>query len=184
MLNLRKLATPAVLVLVLGSAAAFANPARAGNDIDSNAMKRAMDFVAPEQRGRDILSYIHYGAKYRGHSYQQWLTVVDQQGKTIPGHFALDYRFKWDDDGVTDVRFFFDAKGNVYEVQIVKHNAVLQQPYFAANLAIKILGNLLIEALKDNLTPEQLKDVQKFVDNADAKGLLEWSLKVQQAAGK
>jgi hypothetical protein len=170
---------PALVVL-----AAQTNPLRAGDDVDPKALTRAHDFLKTAQRGADILSFVHYGAKYGSHAYQQRLTVVNQKGERVPGHFALDYQFKWEDDGVTDVRFFCDAQGGVYEVQIVKTNARLQQPYFAANLAIKVIGNLLIEAFKDNLNDAQRKEIQQIVDDADAKRMLEWSLKFQQALGK
>jgi hypothetical protein len=109
---------------------------------------------------------------------------VTSQGKRVPGHFALVYHFDWQDDGKTQLGFLCDAKGNVYEVQLVKSNASLNQPFTLANTTLKVLGNLLIEAFKDKMTAAEKKQVQKIVDDADAKAMLEWSLKFQQALGE
>lgn len=54
-------------------------------------------------------------------------------------------------------------------------------PQFLAKAPIKVLGNFLIEALKDQLTTAQRKVVQKIGDDTDAKAMLEWSLKFPQA---
>ena len=70
--------------------------------------------------------------------------------------------------------------GSVYRVQIMATNAVRSQPFILANVAIQVLGNLLIEANKAKMSESQRKLVQTFVDDADAKGMLEWSLKFQQ----
>ncbi len=116
--------------------------------------------------------------------YVETLPVFDRAGNRIEGNFKLVYRFRWEDDGATDVAFVCDAKGNLYAVQVVRTNAVLSQPFVLADAAIQVLGNLAIEANKDKMSPRERKLVQSFVDNADAHGLLEWSLRFQQLVGK
>jgi hypothetical protein len=172
---------PAVLFLVL--TAVLAGPARAGDDVDPKTVARAKEFLNPQNRGRDILSYIHFGAKYHSHAYSDIRGVTDM-GKRVPGEFVLVYLFKWEDDGKTEVFFFFDAKGNLTETQIGTTNAQIQQPFVFANVSIKVLGNVLIQAYKEKLTEAERKEVQKLVDDADAKSMMEWSLKLQQVLGK
>ncbi len=168
-----------VLSLVIGRPSA----ARA-DDAEQRAVDRAHEFLEPAKRGRDVLSYLHFGARYRGHEYVDTVAVKDSDGKRLAGHFALVYRFKWEDDGRTDVAFLCNAKGRVYEVQVVDTNAVLSQPFVLADASIKIIGNVLIEAYKDKLSDDDRKALQKLVDDADSHALLEWSLKVQQALGQ
>ena len=62
-------------------------------------------------------------------------------------------------------------------MQIVRTNALFNQPFLTANATIKLLGNLLIEAFRDKMAEAERREVQRFVDTADAKGMLEWSLK-------
>jgi hypothetical protein len=172
------------LFVVLGLVLLLAPAVRADDDIDQKALDRAHAFLKTTQRGRDVLGFAHAGTRYMGHKYKDSRFVTDLEGKRIPGRFALVYTYDWNDDGWTELAFLCDRRGNVYQVQVVDTNAVLNQPFAVANATIKILGNLLIEAFKDNMTADERKQVQKAVDDADAKGLLEMSLKLQQTFGK
>jgi hypothetical protein len=156
-------------------------PVRADNDLDQSAINRAHKFLAKERRGRDILSYVHFGAKYEGHKYKETRFVTNKDGNRIKGHFALVYTYSWENNGETLVAFLCDAKGNVYEVQINGTNAILSQPFVLAQATVQLLGNLLVEAFKDQMTAAERQKVQKCVDDADVKALLEWSLVFQQA---
>jgi hypothetical protein len=168
--------------VLLGLLALQVAPARAADDIDSRAVARARDFLDPAARGRDILSYVHFGSKYRDHSYKD-TRFVTSGGQRVPGHFGLVYTFAWGDNDETDVAFLCDANGRVYEVKTLNTTAILNQPFLAANLTVKLLGNLLIEAFKNQMNEADRRQVQKLVDDADAKGMLEWSLKFQQSLG-
>jgi len=185
MTAMRSITRTAVLALLLTAMllGLTALPARAGDGVEQRALDRAHAFLSTARRGTDILSYVHFGAEYNGHTFKEWVTVT-QDGRKVPGHFALVYEFAWEDDGRTTLAFLCDASGGVYDVQVVRTNAVFSQPYVLANGAIKVLGNLLIEAFKDNMKPEERQFVQKLVDEADAKGMLVWSLKFQQALGR
>ena len=101
-----------------------------------------------------------------------------------PAHFALVYRMNWENDGVTNVAFLCDGKGSVYEVQILGTNAILQQPYTLANASITIVGNLILEAFRDRLSEEEMRQVKAMIDNPNARGLLEMGLKLQQTFGQ
>jgi hypothetical protein len=162
----------------LGLMAALVAPAQAG---DQKAVDRAHNFLKTEQRGKDVLSFLHFGTEYRGHKYLESRTVKDGNGKLIPGHFGLIYRFDWANDGWTKLGFLCDAKGNVYKVQVVDTNAILSQPFTVANLSIQVLGNAILQAFKNDLNADQKAQLQMLINNADSKAMLEWSLKIQQA---
>jgi serine/threonine protein kinase len=147
---------------------------------DQQAVKRAHDFLKPASRGRMILSYVNLGAKYQNHSYVETRRVTNE-GKDLAGHFALIYRFEWDDSERTDIAFLCDPKGNVYRVQVVELKAIFSQPFLLANAAIKALVAVCEESYKDSMTLDERKELQKIADAADAKGLLEWSLRAEQA---
>jgi hypothetical protein len=170
-------------LLVVGLMAGLGTLARAADDIDAKAVARAHNFLKTKQRGRDVLGFVHLGTRYKSHSYKA-THYVNRAGKRVPGHFALVYTFKWAEDGETNVGFLCDARGTVYQVQIVDTNAEINQPFAVADLAIKALGNLFIEAFKDELTQNDKKVIQKLVDDADARGLLELSLRFQQKLGR
>jgi hypothetical protein len=137
-------------------------------------------FLRTEARGRATLNYLHFGGDYHGHEYLRTVSVLGGDDRPIAGYFALVYRFHWENDGITDLAYLCNEAGKVYRVQVMYTNAVFSQPFGLANAAIKVLGNALIEAYKNNMSDPERKIVQKLVDSADAKGLLEWSLKFEQ----
>ena len=67
--------------------------------------------------------------------------------------------------------------------KIIYTNAVLNQPFVLADAAIKLLGSAVIEANKDKMSEGERRLVQKLVDEADARVLLEWSLAFEQLFG-
>jgi hypothetical protein len=148
------------------------------------AVDRAHNFLNTAQRGKDILGFLHFGASYRGHSYTRTLSVKDGAGRAIPDHFAIVYLYKWEADGETEVGFLCDGRGTVYKVQVLRSNGVFSRPFALANATMQVLGNVLIDALGDKMTAADKRDLQKIVDEADAKAMLEWSLKFQQAIGR
>jgi len=171
---------PQLLLMALLALCVMANSALYAANVSTNAMNRARAFLETTSRGSEVLGYVHLGATYQGHQYVDTRGVVDAGGREIPGRFALVYRFSWDKDGSSDVGFLCDSNGRVYGVRIVSSNAILQQPFFFANKTIQVLGNLVISALKDNMSEEETNAVQQFVNEADAKGLLELVLRLEQ----
>ena len=139
------------------------------------AVNRADSFLRTVDRGKEVLSYVHFGADYHGHSFVRTVDVNDGVGT-----FGLVYRFQWEDDGVTDVEFLCTDSGFVYGVAIPYTNAKWSPPFLWANTSIAILGHTLIEAYKDKLSEDDRKQLHALVDKADAKGLLQWSLRFEQ----
>jgi len=134
-------------LLLLALMAAFVTAGQAA-DFSRQALERADSFLKTEERGRDVLSYIHFGADYRGHQYLKTLTVNGSDSD-----FALVYRFNWADDGVTDAAFLCNSYGSVYAVQVMYTNAVLNRPFFLANASIAVLGHGLIQAFGGRSSP-------------------------------
>jgi hypothetical protein len=178
MLKTRGLAVFGLLLALVPSAGADDNGVR------QEAMDRAHNFLRSASRGRFVNNFVHFGTKYAQHDFKAWGPVADGNGKLVRGEFYLDYSFDWDRDGATDVRFFCDRRGNIKSITVVNTNAILAQPYLAANAGIKILGNLVIEALTDKLSDADRKDLQKAVDDADAENLLLKALQLQQGLGQ
>src|SRR5690349_1142896 len=101
-----------LLVLSIGFAlcvtAGWAAPARA----DAAAAARAQAYLDQQQAGVDVLSFVHYGATYRGHR-----LIATQAIDGRPADVCLVYQFSWDDDGWTHVHFYCDGNGRVYAIQ-------------------------------------------------------------------
>jgi hypothetical protein len=154
-------------------------PAQTQADV-SRAVLAADQFLRSEARGRETLNYLHFGADYHGHEYLRTVVVAGGDGRPIPGQFALVYRFHWENDGITDLAYLCNEAGRVYAVDVMYTNARWSPPFGWANAAIQVLGNALIEANKNQMSDLERKVVQKLVDAADAKALLEWSLHFEQ----
>jgi hypothetical protein len=157
----------------------------AGYAADTRSIERAKAFLNPESRGRDVLGYLHMGADFLAYDYLRTTGVNDGRGAPLEGHFALFYRFKWKttSDGYTDLAFLCNSAGNVYKVSVMDTDAILP-PFFTANVTINVLGNALISMFNEKLTPDDRRQLRALVNDADAKGLLEFSLRVQQAFGR
>jgi hypothetical protein len=149
-------------------------------EISQRAVNQAHDFLKTKEMGKEILSFVHFGAAYKGHDYLNTSTVVDGDGREVPDKFALVYRFHWEDDGVTDVAFLCNGSGRVYQVKMVKTNAVLQQPFALADMTIRVLSDVVISAMGDNLKEKDRAEVQRLVDAADSRGLLVAYLRLEQ----
>jgi hypothetical protein len=154
-----------------------------GGDIAQTAVNRARNFLETERRGKFISSYLHFGSSYDGHEIKKLVGVTGPGGNVVEGHFALIYEFDWDKTGWTTVAFFFDEMGTFYELKALKSNAVINQPFLKADLAIVVLGSALFEIFKDQMNEDQKRDARHFIDNANSKGLLELSLQLQQRFG-
>lgn len=150
------------------------------------AINKAQAFLDKQSTGKFILGYAHLGASYTDHNAKSVNHVTDADGDVIPGKFALVYRFDWDASGAgwTNLAFICDRQGNVEEVVALQTNAILQQPFLVADATIQTLGNVMIEAFKDNMTDTDLRIMRRLVAAADSKGLLGFALKMRQSMGK
>src|SRR4051794_7866741 len=100
-------------LMVLGLVNLAAATARADDEASERAVGRAHNFLSSAKRGREVLNYVHFGAKYMGHTYQKTLGVTNA-GKRVPGHFALVYAYNWNTEDMTEVIFLCDNLGKVY----------------------------------------------------------------------
>jgi hypothetical protein len=174
---MRKLAT-ACVILLLAAAGTRAQ------EVDARAVARARDFLQTGARGKEVCGILQFGCTYNGHHYLKTLGIKDGDGNLIKGYFALVYEFKWNDDGWTRLAFLCDSRGNVYKTQVVDHNGVLNQPFALADLSIKLIGAILLEAFKGNMTEAERRQAEKLIDDANSKGILEMTLKLRQAVSK
>jgi hypothetical protein len=167
------------LVVALALLALMGQSARAA-DIDKTALMRAHNFLKSEKRGKFIGGFCHLGLTYRSHTYAETRGVKNALG-TVPGHFALIYDLKMSDGVETRLAFLCDARGNVYEAQSLKSTGIIQAPYVLANGSIKLVGKGLYEVMKKNMKEGERKSFQGLVDRADARALMVFCLRVQQA---
>jgi hypothetical protein len=174
----------AVLILgLIGQAAQAGEPT-------STALRRARqlcDFDVKAQSGREILSALHFGAKMVScKSIGIAKKITDDSGREIYDQFALAYRWKWDAGGgvgTTDVVFYFKTDtGQFVDLAVDKTDAEFNQPFALANLSIALVGEVLYEAMKDDMTDADKRIFRALIDRADTKALLEWSLRFKQLA--
>jgi hypothetical protein len=141
-------------------------------DVSQRAIDRAGDYLDKENVGKDILSFVHFGANYKSHAFLNRRNVVDERGRNQADKFALVYRFTWENDGETDVAFFCDSAGAIYQMKVVRTNAVLQQPFAMADITIQVLGDAIVKAMGDNLKEKDRVDLKRLIDSSDSHGLL------------
>jgi hypothetical protein len=147
-------------------------PASAATDASQiPGYQRAHNFLQDRQNATSILSFLHFGASYRGHELTKIEGVVDSAGNRVDGDFALVYRFHWEDDGVTDVIFFCNGRGQIYDSQIEYSNGVISTPFALANISIQFVGRLVINS-DDKMSESDRELAIKLIDKADARGLL------------
>jgi hypothetical protein len=146
------------------------------NAPDQEVVTRVRRVLDSKAVGSFILSgYLHWGAPYNGHQFVQQAAVTFG-GKVAPKRFGLVYRFRWDNDGLTDVAFLCDESGLIYAVQVLKTNAGMSKPFFAADAALAVGSFGIAAALDDRLTPEQKQSLIDTARQADAKASLESAL--------
>lgn len=149
------------------------------------AIEKADRFLNTPKTGEYVLGFVHLGATYRGHTLKEIRRVVDGDGEAVPGEFALVYRFDWEtsDAGETDVAFLCNRDGDVTQARVLRTNAVLQQPFAFADAAIQVVGAIVLDAFRDQLSEEDQRIVARLIQNSDSKGLLTVGLILRQAAG-
>lgn len=146
---------------------------------------RAVRFLDSTKRSKDILSYIHMGGTFQDYEIVSIHKVVDRSGDPVPGHFAVKVVYDWTTafgDNSTTTIFYFDEMGQVTDIK-ADTTSIINQPFAVARAAINVVGNILIGAFGDQMKPEDKREFQRFVDAADAKGLLIFSLNFQMRAG-
>jgi hypothetical protein len=150
-------------------------PSSTPSDERPLAVRVADAFLKPEQRGRDILSHLHFLADYHGHELLKVVALPEER------QYMLIYRFWWYQDGITDVGFLFDLNGKLQHLQVMSTNAQWSPPFTIANGSLKVLGKFIAEKYKDRMNKLEHETLEWIIDNADSKTLLEWRLKLAQS---
>ena len=148
-------------------------------------VQRAVRFLDSVKRSRYILGYMHFGGTYEDYDILSVLEVVDRDGDTIPGHFALKVVYDWKTsfgDNSTTAIIFFDEKGTIYDVR-ADTTSIISQPFVLADATIQVLGNALLQAFGEKMSQDDRKQLQKIVDAADAKALMIFGLNLQMRTG-
>jgi hypothetical protein len=157
-------------------------------DVDAQtqqAIEKAETFLGTRRNGEYILSFVHFGATYRNHTLTEVRRVVDRNGRDVPGEFALVYRFDWDAGGAgyTDLAILCDRDGDVAGVQVLRTNAIFQQPFAIADATIQVVGAIVLDAFSDQMTNEDKRVVERMIPNSDSKSLLVVGLSMRQSVG-
>lgn len=148
---------------------------------------KAERLLNEQSRAKSVLSLLHFGATYSSHKCERTGGILDNSNRLIPGAFYLDYEYVWDAGGGlghTTVRYYFNGNGILYHVGIQKTDAIVHQPFAMANISIAIVGGIVQKALENDLSEQGKADLQKIIQNADAKKLLEFSLAIDLLVSK
>ncbi len=150
---------------------------------DDAAVVKAHKFLTKPARAKSIMGHAHLGATAKTMQHKDTMGVT-RNNVRVPGHFALVYRYEWNEIDWTDLAFLCDANGNVYEIQSLNSSGIFNQPFLLANVSIKLLGEAVYAAFKDDMTQADRDALRAIIDAADAKGLLTFSLRLEQAFGR
>jgi hypothetical protein len=165
------------LFSVIALSSALMAPA-AAQAASQASVDKAYRFLQNTDRGHEMLTFLHFGATYLSHSYIGGNAYDD-------GSFRLIFKFRWNttEDGFTDVAFFCDANGNFRNLEAIRTDAIINQPFAMADLSVKLLGQIIIDGYKDKISADDRRRLQRLVDDADSHKLLEWSLRAEQFFG-
>ncbi|MCY2962691.1 MAG: hypothetical protein NT069_03410 [Planctomycetota bacterium] len=109
---------------------------------------------------------------------------VTRNNVRVPGHFAVVYHYEWNETDWTDLAFLCDANGNFYEILPVDSTGIVNQPFLLANVSIKLLGEAVLAALKDDMNKADRDTLREIIDASDAKALLTFTMRLEQALGR
>src|SRR5262249_48390024 len=152
---------------------------------DKDQIARAQKLLEDESNAKGVLFFMHPTPTLTECEYRDRTGVKNGKGKLLDGHFALHYRYHWKggllgDNGYTDVIFFFDDKGKFEELQVAKTTSPFAV-FTGANLVIDLVKDAVLEEIDKGNDETAKKVVRRLIENVDAKGLLEFMLKWEQA---
>lgn len=160
----RKIA--AVFVLTLAAVSGFAQGAPLG---------KAVSVIEDPDNASGIVRFLHFFSDYKGFKYLETDSVTDNSGQTISGQSALVYRFYCDTNDNTDVVFFVNQSGQIYQTKISRSTGF---PFVGANLSMQVLGRMVINS-DDKMTAADKQRALKLMDEADAHGLMDFWLELK-----
>jgi hypothetical protein len=153
---------------------------------DALQVARARGFLEKADRTKKILNSMHFGTTPIKGAFNQLFTKVTVNGTEKPGFFAIEMRYNWKGgltgNGETDVQFFFNDKGNLFDVKAVRCNARLFGPFDGGNLVLGLVKGVIKEMAKND--PKE-KEINRFVDACkDIRQLMILQLQLEQLLGK
>jgi hypothetical protein len=160
-------AIPALFLIGVPTAAS------AADSVSAQAVRKAHAYLAQEDKGREVLGVVHTFATYRRHDY---VTGYELGG----GTFSLVYRYFWNEEDHTDIEFRCTSGGYVNSLRVLSTTAWVQQPFLMSRTLVKVMGNAFLRSEGDQLTAADRARIQRLIDNADTKALLETMLFVEQ----
>jgi len=166
----------AALVVVATARAAWAQP-------DPIAVARARRVVEKRQVVKDVVEeVVQVGASFTRKSFRG-VRVLEDGERQPTSYFALDYRYRWNADGWTDVAYICDETGVVTGLQVLDWRADDSEAPFAnapANVAVFGAALLKLAAIDRTFTPDDKAVVVELVTAHDAQKLLTLYLTVAQ----
>jgi hypothetical protein len=160
-----------------------APPVRAA---DPRHVANARAFLARDQRTRDLLGAMHTGTTPGRGTYRALFEKVNVGRVEKAGYFAIEMRYTWQGgltgNGETDVQFFFDNNGRLFDLRAVRSNAALVGPFEGANLVIAIIKDVIKDLARGD---RDEMAIRRLVDACgDARQLILLQFKLEQALGK
>ncbi len=166
----------AALAIVAAAPAALAQP-------DPGAVARARRVVDKRQVVKDVVEQVlQVGASFTRKSFRG-VRVLEDAGRQPTRYFALDYRYRWDADGWTDVAYICNETGLVTGLQVLDWRAEDHEAPFAnANANVAVFGATLLKLAEADarFTPDDKSAVGELVNARDAQKLLTVYLTVAQ----
>ncbi|MEM6394293.1 MAG: hypothetical protein AAF797_16125 [Planctomycetota bacterium] len=142
---------------------------------------RASRYLASRKTAGFALTMMHVTSDLND-AYTLKVEPVIAQGERQRGAFKITVRHHWvsswdGERSTSDLVYYFNAAGQFYAVQ-AGHDDCTAPPFVGANLWMTVLGNLVLEMIDEQENPRIRWTVQQLVDRADARGLLEFALKM------
>ena len=166
----------AALIVVAAAPAASAQP-------DPAAVARARRVADKRQVVKAVVEQVlQVGASFTRKSFRGVRVLEDGEGQPTR-YFALDYRYRWDSDGWTDVAYVCDETGLVTGLQVLDWRAEDNQAPFAnakAHAAMFGAALLKLAEIDPKFTPDDKIVVDELISARDAQRLLTLYLMIAQ----
>lgn len=154
-----------------------------GQEISKSAVNKAHEFLISGKTGKQINNIMHMGTTYSGHEVLGVSRVRDSRGNVIPGEFAIEYRFWWDEKYSTDLLVFCTPSGSIDSIRAGRSDGIAQAPFLMSQATVSLIGEALYETFRDQMSTDEKRNLRLIIDKSDTKSLLEMQLKLQQAVG-
>lgn len=183
--NMRRTLLHLVVALLLGNLFLI-GPMTLVHAEDPKQVAAALKFLDKETRTKSILGAMHTGVTPGKMTYTKLHTEVRMGNVVKKNYFALEMNYTWKGgltgNGSTDVVFYFDDKGQLFDLVALRSNALLLGPFEGANLALGVMKEAIKEASKNDPNEKAINRIAE--ECSDARRLLLLQLAVEQALKK